>query len=90
MKKKNLLRIYTEDNGTIRYVCEDREKAVLAATYLIREALSRGDQGPMNLQFATTVHLLASDTSGKLEKQYIEKLCASVAEMRAQLKTDQK
>lgn len=88
MKKRNLLRIYADEKGGIHSVCEDKERAVMAVTYLIRDAMSKGDQTPMNLQFATTVHLLASDDSGKLEAQYIEKLQAHVAEMRAQLKSE--
>ena len=87
MKKKNLLRVYADDKGGVHFVCEDRERAVMAVTYLIRDAMSKGDQTPMNFQFATTVHLLASDDSGKLEAQYIEKLQDHVAEMRAQLKS---
>lgn len=82
MKKRDLLRIHIDKDGKPVAKIDDMNMAAVAASGLIKQAVGRGDFGPMNLLIAITADILASERSGGLEKLYIENLQRAVANIR--------
>ena len=74
MKTRTLFKISEDEKGNIKMTCPNREDAVMAMTDHILATASKGDQSALDVLFSVTVHFLASETSGRLEEQYIENL----------------
>lgn len=74
MKTRTLFEVSEDETGNINITCPNREDAVMAMTDYVLATAAKGDQRALDVLFSVTVHFLASETSGKLEEQYIENL----------------
>lgn len=72
--EKTLLKVTIDENDMINTEIPDRELAVRAITDVIWESVSTGDTKGLDTLFAITVHVLAHDTTGTLEEDYLNNL----------------
>lgn len=52
----------------------NNQETVIALSELIAYNLAKNEQGPLDLLFSITLHVLARDTSGKFVDSYCENL----------------
>ncbi len=74
MKTRTLFKVSEDETGNIKITCPDSDDAVMAMTDYVLSTAAKGDQKALDVLFSVTVHFLASETTGKLEEQYIENL----------------
>lgn len=71
MKPEEILKIlFSDDNG---YFAEfkNTDDVVMGCADIVTEHLQIGDQTPLSVLFSIIVHVLARETSGGFEKQFI-------------------
>lgn len=82
MKKEVLLSIGYDDKGDIEAVCPNIDELIIAVTNEMKVQLAHRKQDWLDVVFAICVHLLASDTSGEFERQFIKNLKAATPQYR--------
>ena len=82
MEKTHLLRIWRDKEGDVKVDCPNNEEAVLAAAEHIITHLADGDTTPLTILHAVVVHTLASESTGNLERNFLDNLHRSLKEYR--------
>ena len=82
MEKKVLLSIGYDNKGDIEAVCPNTDELIIAVTNEMKVQLAHRKQEWLDVVFAICVHLLASDTSGEFERQFIKNLKAATPQYR--------
>ncbi len=63
------------DGKTLQVYCPNPDRAVLAiASYVVNELMSNANQKPLDMLLGVAVHVVSMDTSGGLEKAFLENL----------------
>lgn len=78
MEQYLLGKIYIDENDDVQIEIPDVEEFVLNVTDSIKHAMSEGEKELLNILYAITVHLLASENSGVLEQDYYKNLKKTV------------
>ena len=67
--------MFTMDGQTLQVYCPNPDRAVLAiASYVVNELMSHANQKPLDMLLGVAVHVVSMDTSGGLEKAFLENL----------------
>ena len=84
MKELEILRIYYNKDGNIQVDCPNMDDAVIAISNHIAVSINRKDLKGLNVLFAIVLHLLAMDTSGNMEKMFLQNLKEKLPAYRAE------
>ncbi len=86
-KKTDFLKVFTMDGQTLQVYCPNPDRAVLAtASYVVTELMSKANQKPLDFLLGVVVHVVSMDTSGGLEKAFLENLEENVPKYREMYK----
>ena len=83
MKEQEILRIYYDKDGNMQVDCPNMDDAVIAISNHIAVSINRKDLKGLNVLFAIVLHLLAMDTSGNMEKMFLQNLKEKLPKYRA-------
>ena len=73
---------YDNDEGKLTVDCDDSYKAILAITAGVLHQFKNGDRTIINFLFGLMLHVLAAETSGVLQKAFLENINKNIEEYR--------
>ena len=75
---------WDDKNQALQFVCDDTDSAVLLIAEGIVQGLKQNQDGPLNALLAILLHLFAMESSGKLEREFMNNLKKFLPEYRKQ------
>lgn len=74
-KKIEFLKVFTLDGKELKVFCPDKDRAVLAlAGHIAHELMANDNQEPLDVLLGVIVHVLSVDTTGNLEKEFLDNI----------------
>ena len=74
MEQFEILKVWADKNGEIKVNIPSSDDAVMVLTDYIVAHAAMGDQKPLDVLFAITVHFLARETTGKVVEEYCKNI----------------
>ncbi len=74
MAKEDIFKLSFSDDGGIEAEFKNTDEAVMALSDWVTGALEKRNQAPLSVLFSVVVHVLARESSGKFQEQFLENI----------------